>query len=219
MMKKANEALEAGRLTVGASKWLGKSWGTLGDSITEANGYQPLVGTELGFGKIMNYGKSGCTMTAGGDRDYGATVHVGRHIDLTIDCVSIFAGVNDYRLSKPLGDPDSSDILTFFGAYRTVVEHILTNNPLCRLNLWTPLPRDKDGYDIYRLNEAGCRLSDYAQAVRTIGLDYSLPVLDLYAESGFNKLTLPVFTSDGLHPNASGHQRIASMAAAFLGRL
>ncbi|MDF2961599.1 MAG: lysophospholipase L1-like esterase [Paenibacillus sp.] len=202
-----------------SSRWAGKSWGTLGDSITEANGYQPLVSSGLGFGRVENYGKSGCPMTAGGDRDYGATVHVGRNIDLTLDCVTIFAGVNDFRLNKPLGDPGSSDIRTFFGAYRTVVEHILANNPRCRLNLWTPLQRDKDGYDIFTANEEGCRLTDYAHAVRTIGHNYSLPVLDLYAESGFNKLTLPYFTSDGLHPNEEGHRRIAGLAVSFLARL
>jgi len=203
-------------MSAGYNRWTGKSWGTLGDSITEANGYQPLVCSKLGFNRAINYGKGGCTMTAGGDRDEGATVHVGRNIDPVLDCVTIFAGINDFRLNKPLGDSDSYDIFSFFGAYRTLVEDILTKNPGCRLNLWTPLPRDKDGYNIYSTNEAGCRLSDYAQAVRSVGLEYSLPVLDLYAESGFNRLTLPYYTSDGLHPNKKGHQRIADMAAAFL---
>jgi lysophospholipase L1-like esterase len=201
------------------TRWLGKSWGTLGDSITEANGYQPIVGEQLGFSKVLNYGKSGCTMTAGGDTDYGATVQVGRTIDSTLDCVTIFAGVNDFRLCKPLGDMENRDILTFCGAYITLIEDILTKNPGCRLNLWTPLQRDKDGYDIYYTNDAGHRLIDYVHKIKTIGLEYALPVLDLYTESGFNKLTLPLFTSDGLHPNVVGHQAIATMASSFLGRL
>jgi lysophospholipase L1-like esterase len=200
-------------------KWLGKSWGTLGDSITEANGYQPIVSARLGFSRVMNYGKSGCTMTAGGEKDDGATVKVGRHIDPTLDCVTIFAGVNDFRLSKPLGSIENRDILTFCGAYVTLVEHILTKNPSCRLNLWTPVQRDKDGYDIDYTNDAGHQLIDYAHRIKAIGLVYALPVLDLYAESGINKLTLPLFTSDGLHPNEAGHQRIAGMAASFLERL
>ncbi|NOU98273.1 SGNH/GDSL hydrolase family protein [Paenibacillus sp. LMG 31456] len=219
MMKKLEGWLEAGPWNHEANRWRGKSWGTLGDSITEANGYQPLVSSGLGLSQVMNYGKSGCTMTAGGDRDYGATVNVGRNIDPTLDCVTIFAGVNDFRLDKPLGEPDSYDILTFYGAYRTLIEHILTNNPCCRLNLWTPLPRDKDGYDIFSTNTVGRRLVDYVDAIRMIGINYSLPLLDLYAVSGFNKLTMHYYTSDGLHPNENGHQRIADLAVSFLSRL
>lgn len=48
-------------------KWKGKSWLTLGDSITAANGYQPLVQAELGFARVGNLGKGGCPMTAGGE--------------------------------------------------------------------------------------------------------------------------------------------------------
>lgn len=201
------------------SKWKGLSWGTLGDSISAANVYQPLVSEALGFARVVNYGKSGCTMTAGGDRDYGATVHVGRTIARSLDCVTVFAGINDFRLGKPIGDKRERDIYTFSGAYVTLIEAILTDNPICRLNLWTPLQRDKDGYDIHYVNEAGHRLADYVETIRELGADYALPVLDLYAESGFNKLTLPCLTSDGLHPNEAGHRRIASMAVGFLERL
>ncbi|MGG1554130.1 SGNH/GDSL hydrolase family protein [Paenibacillus ferrarius] len=202
-----------------SSKWTGKSWGTLGDSITEAGGYQPLVQAELGFARVVNYGKSGCTMTAGGERDYGATTHIGKAIDTSLDCVTIFAGVNDFRLDKPLGELGTDNIYTFYGAYTSVIEDILTKNPACRLSLWTPLQRDKDQYDIFYVNAAGHRLSDYADAAQAIGRRYALPVLDLYAESGLSKLTLAHFTSDGLHPNENGHRRIADMVVPFLNRL
>ncbi|MBB6673452.1 SGNH/GDSL hydrolase family protein [Cohnella nanjingensis] len=201
------------------SKWTGLSWGTLGDSITEANGYQPLVAEALGFARVVNYGRGGCPVTAGGDRDHGATVHMAREADPTLDCVTIFAGVNDFRLNKPIGLAGTRDIFTFRGAYVTAAETILRGNPGCRLNLWTPLQRDKDEYDNTYVNKAGHRLIDYVEAIRSIGLAYALPVLDLYAESGFNKLTLPLLTSDGLHPNEAGQRRIASMAASFLERL
>jgi lysophospholipase L1-like esterase len=201
------------------SRWMGKSWAALGDSITEANGYQPYVTAELGFAVAANYGRSGCPMTAGGDRDSGATVNVGREIRERYDCVTIFAGTNDYRLNRPLGDPGSRDIYTFIGAYTVLIERLLCADPACRVSLWTPLMRDKDGYDCDRPNDAGHRLPDYAEAVRELGCIYALPVLDLYAESGLNKLTLPYFTTDGLHPNEKGFERIGRMVSAFLGRL
>ncbi len=199
-------------------EWQGKTWATLGDSITEANGYQPHVRAALGFAEVANYGRSGCPMTAGGDTDEGSTVRVGAGIG-RYDCVTVFAGVNDFRLSKPLGSPGDIGIHTFYGAYATLIESILKAHPVCRLNLWTPLHRDKDGFDVETRNDCGCRLDYYAEAVRVLGRRYALPVLDLYRESGINALTLPLFTSDGLHPNEAGHVRIAGMAASFLERL
>ncbi|MDF2663784.1 MAG: lysophospholipase L1-like esterase [Paenibacillus sp.] len=87
------------------------------------------------------------------------------------------------------------------------------------MNLWTPLQRDKDGFDTISVNAAGCRLLDYVEAIRDIGLQYALPVLDLYRESGFTKLTLPLLTDDGLHPNEAGYARIAQLACSFLSRI
>ncbi|KQN97205.1 SGNH/GDSL hydrolase family protein [Paenibacillus sp. Leaf72] len=200
-------------------RWYGKSWCALGDSITAANGYQPLVGAALGFSVITNAGQNGCPLTAGGDKDYGATVHIGRKMELGYDCVTIFAGTNDFRLDKPIGRKEDRNIHTFYGAYIELVEDILAKNPACRLSLWTPLQRDKDGFDIHSINQAGHRLIDYVEVIQEIGLEYALPVLNLYAESGFNRFTLSVLTSDRLHPNEQGHARIASMASSFLARL
>ncbi|CAG7609471.1 hypothetical protein PAESOLCIP111_01172 [Paenibacillus solanacearum] len=201
-------------------RWRGRSWCTLGDSITAANGFQPLLKEALGFASIRNEGRGGCSMTAGGDRDAGSTVRVGTAITECFDCVTIFAGTNDYRLNKPLGQlkpvGGPFDVFTFYGAYQTLIEHLLTLHPASRLNLWTPLQRDKDGYDMYHANEEGRLLADYADAVVAVGKVYALPVLDLYATSGFSKLTLDVFTSDRLHPNEAGHRRIADLAATFL---
>ncbi|WP_284646206.1 SGNH/GDSL hydrolase family protein [Paenibacillus silviterrae] len=200
-------------------RWQGKSWGTLGDSITEANGYQPIVAARLGFTRVENYGKSGCPMTAGGERDYGATVNIAPSTDPFLDCVTILAGINDFRLNKPIGSIDCRSVETFYGAYRATIETILTRNPITRLSLWTPMQRDKDGYDNESINAAGHRLRDYVSVIRTLGEEYALPVLDLYALSGFNKWTLSYFTSDRLHPNQAGHERIADLASAFLAQI
>jgi lysophospholipase L1-like esterase len=197
-------------------KWQGKSWCTLGDSITEANGYQPLVREVLGFSVVTNAGKSGCPLTAGSDRDNGATVHIGRQMEPVYECVTIFAGTNDFRLDMPIGEKGSRDIHTFCGAYRELIEDILNKNPACRLNMWTPLQRNKDGVDTRYVNKEGHRLIDYVEVIEHLGLDYGLPVLNLYAVSGFNRITLPLFTYDGLHPNAEGYKRIASVARSFL---
>ncbi|MGO4542341.1 SGNH/GDSL hydrolase family protein [Paenibacillus sp. 2TAB19] len=202
-----------------SGRWLGKSWATLGESISAANGYQPLVCAKVGFGNMVNLAVSGCPMSAGGDRDYGATVYAGRSLQEMPDCITIFAGTNDFRLDKPLGNMEERDIHTFCGAYATLIEELLTRRPDTRLNLWTPLQRDKDGYDTTFINSAGFRLWDYVDAVRHIGAYYALPVLDLYAESGITRLTSDYFTHDRLHPNEAGFRRIAELAIPFLERI
>lgn len=204
-------------------KWQGASWATLGDSITAANGYQPIVQEALGFAQVGNYGRGGCTMSAGGERDAGATVHVGKQLQGPYECITIFAGTNDFRLDKPLGRlqqiGSSFDIHTFYGAYQSLVEHLLNESPTTRVNVWTPLQRDKDGYDMYYTNASGCRLIDYADATIEVGALYALPVLDLYRLSGLSKPTLDALTTDRLHPNEAGHQRIAGLAISFLSSL
>lgn len=205
---------------MGNTRWQGASWATLGDSITAAGGYQPLVQAALGFAQVDNFGRGGCPMTAGSDRDEGATVFMGQCLEQTYDCLTIFAGTNDYRLNMPLGAlrPIGAefDDHTYFGAYQSLIEMLLARDPLCRMNLWTPLQRDKDGYDSEKRNDKGFLLADYADAVQAIGRAYALPVLDLYAVSGFNKLTLNSFTHDRLHPNQDGYRRIAQAAVSFL---
>lgn len=205
---------------MGNARWQGASWATLGDSITAAGGYQPLVQAALGFASVDNFGRGGCPMTAGSDRDDGATVHMGSCLERMYDCLTIFAGTNDYRLGMPLGElrPIGSafDDHTFCGAYQSLVEQLLARDPGCRINLWTPLQRDKDGFDSETRNDRGCLLADYAAAVGEIGRAYALPVLDLYTVSGFNKLTLDHFTYDRLHPNEAGYRRIAATAIPFL---
>lgn len=200
-------------------RWTNRTWATLGDSITDANGYQPLVAERLQFAAVVNLGRSGTPMAAGGETDAHATVHMGLGLHPVPDCVTVFAGTNDYRLGKPLGSLHCKDDGTFCGAYMKLIENLLERRPDSRVNLWTPLQRDKDGWDTERRNNTGFRLEDYVEAVKTIGRHYALPVLDLYAESGFTRQTLDFFTTDRLHPNEAGFRRIADMAAAFLARL
>ncbi|WP_168123824.1 SGNH/GDSL hydrolase family protein [Paenibacillus sp. HB172176] len=203
-----------------SDRWRESTWATFGDSITQENGYQPLVQQALQLKDVRNYGKAGCPMTAGGATDEGSTCHVIKNTTEGCDIMTIFAGTNDFRLNKPLGELHSIgsdyDLFTFTGAYQATVEHLLSHFPLSRLNLWTPLQRDKDGYDIYSMNEAGFRLEHYVEQIRDIGKLYSLPVLDLYTTSGINKLTLDTFTSDRLHPNEAGYRRIGGIAASFM---
>ncbi len=64
-------------------------------------------------------------------------------------------------------------------------------------------------------------LKKYIDIIREVAEYYSLPVLDLYRESGIQPEIDEVraaFMPDGLHPNAAGHKMIADKLKAFLER-
>ncbi len=201
------------------NKWEQKSWLTLGDSITKANGYQPIVKQKLGFLKVDNRGINGQTMAY--QNTNKSTFSIGKDINYKeYDLVTIFIGTNDFRYNKKLGtiseDNNKYDETTFIGSYQMLIETILKSNPTIDLVLITPLQRSKDGYDINFTNEAGYKLIHYVNAIKDLGNKYNLPVLDLYSSSGFTNKTMSVYTRDNLHPNEKGYEIIADKMYKFL---
>lgn len=202
------------------NKWKGKSWITLGDSITRANEYQDKLKNILGFSRIDNMGKNGQTMAYQSKNN--STYIVGKTIDYkSYDLVTIFIGTNDFRYNKKLGEIKESgsvnfDEATFTGGYQLLIEKILTSNPGIDLVLITPPQRIRDGYDINFTNEVGSKLIDYVDVIKSLGEMYSIPVLDLYSEGGISKENMNIFTRDGLHPNDEGYERISEKMYRFL---
>ena len=201
------------------SKWHQKNWVTLGDSISATGVFQSIMNKEIAFGDIQNKAYSGGSMTG---PDASSTTVIGKSIDYAcVDIVTIFAGTNDFKLNRALGAIGSVfdttfDTNTFYGAYRSLLDYIIASNPNTRIYLWTPLHRDNAGYTIESTNTAGYKLIDYVEAIRKIAVMYSLPVLDLYNNSGINTKNLSAYTNDGLHPNDKGYERIAELAIPFI---
>ncbi|RZT23524.1 SGNH/GDSL hydrolase family protein [Fictibacillus sp. BK138] len=211
------------------SKWKDKVWLTLGDSITAADqtmdngsivrGYQSVMHEKMGFKEYRNSGQFGSTIS-GNDPDSTNVFGKEQKID-DVDVITIFAGTNDFRIDVPIGSlgligDTTLDTSTFYGAYRSLIEDLLTSKPTLKIYLWTPLQRDNAGYDVNFSNLAGHKLIDYVNAVKEIGQMYAIPVLDLYSLSGITKLNLDVYTYDGLHPSDNGYERIADVARGFM---
>jgi lysophospholipase L1-like esterase len=220
------------------SKWKNTVWHAIGDSITwqdnkeyagetsVAKGYQTLLNKKIKFEEIRNAGISGASMAKSSKypATNGSNCAAGVNPEVSysdVDIITIFVGTNDFKLNVPIGTKgligDSGfDDTTFYGAYRMLLEHILTINPSVKIYLLTSLQRDHSGYDVNFTNPAGFMLIDYVNAVKEIGQLYALPVLDLYATSGITKLTLETFTRDGLHPNDLGYKRVANIIKGFI---
>jgi lysophospholipase L1-like esterase len=65
-------------------------------------------------------------------------------------------------------------------------------------------------------------LCDYVKAIREVCEYYSIPVLDLYKESGMAcnvREYCDLYAPDGLHPNDAGHAILAHKIKNFLERL
>lgn len=215
------------------SIWNSKNALSLGDSIvaqdgvvyggtsTIAKGYQTILKEKLGFSSILNKGISGAPM-ANGTANGAGTNTTGKNQTYTSqDLVIIAAGTNDFKLNVALGTQGiigdtTFDTNTFYGAYRDLIEFILKAKPTIRIVLFTPLQRDNSGYDVNFSNTSGHKLIDYVNAIKNIGQMYSVPVVDLYNNSGITKLNLATYTIDGLHPNDAGYSRAGGYASKII---
>ncbi len=133
------------------------------------------------------------------------------------DVIVIFGGTNDYARANPtpLGDMSSTDEHTFYGALKILYNKVIAAHPNATVVAVTPLHRrsEKD----YGLE--GLELLDYVNAVREVASWYSIPVIDLWNNSGIQAQNLEVmdlFLRDGLHPTRLGAKRIADRIYAFL---
>ncbi len=205
----------------------------LGDSITEGAGastpqksYVNLIAKRIGA-VCRNYGIGGTRIAkqttpsaeAIYDRDFCSRVD---EMDTDADVVVIFGGTNDYgHGDAPLGTPADRTNDTFYGALHELYGKIITKYPEAFIVVLTPL---------HRLHEENLRgegnkpqdvadLRTYVNIIREVAEYYSLPVLDLFSNSGISPnhpLINIKYFADGLHPNDEGHSVLADKIIRFL---
>lgn len=198
----------------------------LGDSITEGCGtsdvskrFTSLIETACGLKKANNYGIGGTRIAKQRvpsqdpkfDLDYCSRV---AEMDENADIIVVFGGTNDYgHGDAPIGSFQDKTNDTFYGACRVLMESLIQKYPGKPIVFLTPLHRaDEEGIN-------GQTLRQYVEILREVAEYYSLPILDLYAESGLQP-QLPVirekFCPDGLHPNDAGHIILAEKITRYL---
>ncbi len=214
----------------------GKKVNFLGDSITEgvaastpANRYVNVFAERTGA-ICRNYGISGTRIArqrkpsenASFDLDYCKRV---LEMDEDADIIVIFGGTNDYgHGDAPIGTMADRTPDTFYGALHTLYRSAIERYPAAKIVVLTPLHRlvEDDPYGDPRKETPSLVLKDYVNIIREVAEYYALPVLDLYATSGFQP-NVPVlyerYTSDGLHPNDAGHALLADLLIKFLERM
>jgi len=207
----------------------------LGDSITEGAGasdnskcYVSLMASKYGV-IARNYGIGGTRIAIQEkpseweihDRYFGSRVE---EMDKDADVIMVFGGTNDFgHGDAPIGEPDDRTEETFYGALHCLYIKLIEKYPTSKIIIITPLHRFNEDslYGDNKPIEYGT-LKRYVDIIREVAEYYSLPVLDLYANSGIQP-KIPVmqqmYMPDGLHPNDAGYEILADKIAAYLKRI
>ncbi|HFP9395575.1 TPA: SGNH/GDSL hydrolase family protein [Raoultella ornithinolytica] len=201
--------------------WQGKGIGFLGDSITNTGNYIAPLLSRTGMRQIANYGVPGQGVRTMADSLNATTIDA-------MDFISILGGTNDYGGNRRLGtiadaraDYDDTTVKSFYYDVFFVLNKIYTLKPTVRVMFSTPMKRGAfESQPVYpAANSAGFTLPQYVQAIKEVCSLFSVPVCDLFAESGLNLYNLSVYTGDNLHPNAAGGELMARRMASVVNML
>lgn len=201
----------------------------LGDSITEGC---CATSPELGFVEVMkrkyglvaarNYGIGGTRIARQHspsaepkfDLDFCSRF---AEMDPDSDIIIVFGGTNDHgHGDAPMGTDADRTPDTFHGACHYLFSSLPKQFPHAKIVILTPLHRVEENKP---KGEHGWLLKDYVRIIRNTAAQYDLPVLDLF-ESSAIKAHIPEIaarlTTDGLHPNDSGHGILAHEIGEYL---
>lgn len=209
----------------------GKTIAFLGDSITEGVGASSLkqsyvqVFEKITGANVLNYGISGTRIAPQikpsedprHDLDFISRI---KDIDESADAVIVFGGTNDFgHGDAPFGMMGDKTENTFCGSCYVLMKMLVEKYPLKPIIFITPLHRVGEDKTVNRIGIQCKTLKSYVNIIRETAEYFSIPVLDLYSNSGMqpnieeqNKM----YFKDGLHPNDLGHERISNIIKTFL---
>ncbi len=209
-----------------------KTVNILGDSITEgvgvsrqSNRYTDVFAALTGA-KVNNYGISGTRIAKQTnptvynptfDQDFISRVD---DMDASADAVVVFGGTNDFgHGDAPLGDMQSRDPYTFYGACHVLMHNLAEKFCGKPVVFMTPIQRAASDDNEFLINSRGYAFERYIDIIKEVATYYAIPVLDLYTMSGITAHVEKVkneLTVDGLHPSDKGARIIAERLAAFM---
>lgn len=204
----------------------------LGDSITCGHGtsdrskvFWRVLGDRTGL-EVKGYGVGGSRYARQApsvppqpfDEDFCARA---RRMDKDADIICVFGGTNDFGHGvAPIGMRTDTDPSTFYGALNDLYSYLIDTYPHAFIFVMTPLHRSHEEEASFNTkNPNSLPLSDYVRMIREIAERHSIPVLDLFRDSGIYPIVRKVrdaYMPDGLHPNDLGHYKLAGLIEQFL---
>lgn len=130
-------------------------------------------------------------------------------------------GTNDWSNGTPLGDYDSDDITTVFGAYNHILSRIYHDNKYARVFIWTPMQRFLRGgayMNPYTLEVNGLTIKDFSKEIEEYCLYKGINCINMFEKgfiTAFNRVN-PNICADGLHPGQLGYEMLANKIANFV---
>ena len=220
----------------------GKTIACVGDSITagvgvtkDQNDYVKLLADQLGMAYIR-LGVSGTTLCTDGSRNCNITRLTEGNLK-GADVVTIAMGINDFCAAAEgyyeLGDIDSTDSSTIYGAVRMWcerIEELRKTDSLCNTQFyfvtpviasWNNSVTSARDWDQSKTNIHGYTLRDLCNAIIEVAELYHVAVIDLNLLSGMyyvdaEENNTAVFGGDGVHPGVTGHSMMAKAMANIL---
>lgn len=212
------------------SKLKGIKWNVLGDSITSTNYSRPnwweIIQSKYGV-VINNYAKSGTTLA------HDETKHASkgecmceRYVNMSddADLITIMGSTNDTAV--PLGEWNSTDISTFYGALNVLITGLMEKYPNKTIAFFTPIqtatcyksnvPNASVELD-KKTSSSTLSVQLRAEAIKRKCKQYGLPCLDLFNSSGINGLKLNLYRDgDRLHPSEEGNAKMSVIIENFI---
>lgn len=200
--------IENGGLSV-TSKYHNKTFLFLGDSIT-SNGY-PILVAKYFNANLINKASSGgdsvrmrniCQGLEGYEKpDYSNIDYV--FIMIGHNCDGIYGLANSKLSDIPTDTTNFVDYPNgFYCDVASCIEFIWNEKSSIEIFLITPIQSTNGRYSF---------TTPLAQvALKEIGNMYALPVIDIYGISGICKRNINTYTTDTIHPNELGRQKIAN---------
>ena len=187
---------------------------SFGDSHVARELWQSRVVNHFNIKKHINLGVGGSTIAVNKNASvlpFVADERIDAIKSEDPDTIIVIGGTNDVHLETPLGgidelkkSIDTKNKETFYGAYSFLVEALLTWKPTLQIILCTT---PQGFYD----NIHPVKYSEVSQAIREIASHYSLPLADIFAECGINKINLATYSDDLIHYNEKGNARVSSV--------
>ena len=159
---------------------------------------------------IVNQAKCGNTITNLPQRPNAFSINMYREIPEDADYITLHFGINDdcVHQKSPIGSIDDTENTTFYGAWNTVLEYLITQFPFTKIGIIVP---------------NGCT-RPYTDAIRAVARKWGIPYLDLpgdYAVPLLNRVADKdeicetarrirndqySVTEKNRHPNAKAHE-------------
>lgn len=198
--------------------------GVIGDSISDPNVHHDLKwhkylhdnnGYEINCVAVSGSGYFNGSLK-GGTRDH-QFYNQALRLDNDCDIVIVFGGLNDAGLIKngdvTIGTKKDSGTTTIGGCINTMLNNILSVNPLVHIAIAMPTPWEGLNPMIPDTNEYYNGTIGLTNLIKEICEYRSIPCLDLFHGSGLRpwisafKDEYYVAQNDGTHPNAKGHEQ------------